>query len=53
MKNQLSNLGKPLNQVEQKSILGGKAPVCKYPYVACYYPTTRTWDCVPSGNCPT
>jgi len=42
---------KALNKKEQKVIIGGKAPVCDYPLVACYCPEMGGWSCAPQGQC--
>ncbi|WP_159090863.1 hypothetical protein [Aquimarina aquimarini] len=41
----ISNLGTALNKNEQTAINGGKAPICPYPLVAMYNPSTGEWSC--------
>ncbi|UOB17717.1 hypothetical protein [Abyssalbus ytuae] len=42
---------KQLDKGQQKSIKGGKAPLCDPPEIACYFPATHTWECVLEQYC--
>lgn len=45
MLKEITTLGKALNKADQKTVNGGKAPLCPHPLRATYDPITRTWSC--------
>jgi len=51
MKQSVLNLGKALNKAEQKSVNGGRIPMCSTTQEPCYCQTLMTWMCVPNGTC--
>jgi hypothetical protein len=40
-----------ISKNEQKNIIGGRAPLCDDPEIACYFPATHKWQCVLPQYC--